>query len=194
VPGVSAASTLKGLVLCDEAGWERAIRVTPFPLHDAWSLFAPDAVARVEPARWSQQARTHLSADVVMATNPADPSGLLPTEAAFELDVASTKRPSDPTRVRVATVTLTRAPEALAAAHAGVAAIGGAGFDALIARAQRLWQVRATPVSGSDARAPIVVAALLAFVLFAPVVPPGGGTIFGMKGARTKLDALGWFA
>jgi len=37
----------------------------------------------------------------------------------------------------------------------------------------------------------ILVAAVLASLFLAPIVPPGGGAIFGVKGARERLVALG---
>jgi hypothetical protein len=33
---------------------------------------------------------------------------------------------------------------------------------------------------------------LLASVLLGPIVPPDEETIFGVKGARTRLNARGW--
>src|SRR5207245_152176 len=77
-------------------------------------------------------------------------------------------------------------------ARAPVEAIGGAGFELLVPRTRTVWQVDARPVAGMDTRAPIVIAALLASVLLAPVVPPEGGAIFGVKGARLRLEAMGW--
>jgi len=96
--------------------------------------------------------------------------------------------------VLVVTVPIERASNVRAAALAGAAAIGGAGFDALVARARRVWQVRREPEEGSDARAPLLLSAVLASVFLGPIVPPGGGTIFGVKGARERLEKEGWRA
>jgi hypothetical protein len=74
---------------------------------------------------------------------------------------------------------------------AAARAIGGAGFDALVLRARRVWQVWEWVPEGGDARAPLVVAAVLASLFLAPIVPPGGGAIFGVKGARERLASLG---
>jgi hypothetical protein len=94
--------------------------------------------------------------------------------------------------VLVVTVPVERAPSVRAAANRGAAAIGGAGMDVLVARARRLWQVRAAVPEGGDARAPLAVAAVLASVHGAPIVPPDEVTIFGVKGARLRLEARGW--
>lgn len=165
--------------------------VSVLPHADAWSLFAPEPVARVELGRWRAQAEAHLDARVALVQTLADPRGVLPETAAFELDVAPASGGAA-TRVAVLTVPLAEAPALRAVAARAVDAIGGAGFDALLARAARLWQVRARPVGGGDPRAPLVVAALLASVLLAPVVPPGELTTFGVRGARLRMMDAGW--
>jgi hypothetical protein len=77
------------------------------------------------------------------------------------------------------------------AADAGVRAIGGAGMDALVAKAKRVWQVGRAVEGAGDARAPLVLAAALATVMLAPVVPPDEVTIFGVRGARMRLETMG---
>ena len=79
-----------------------------------------------------------------------------------------------------------------ASGEAGARAIGGAGFDVLVGRTRRVWQIATSRVSGDDARAPLVVAAVAASILLAPIVPPEGGAIVGVKGARVRLSAAGW--
>lgn len=186
----------------DENGWAVG-RIAPLDVGEAWSLFSPEADARVDAARWAHQARTFFGARLELARDKRYPTGAIPMADALELDVLALRPASggdraeppaapEPTRVLVVTVPLDRAPEATAAAEAGVRAIGGAGMDAVLARARRLWQVAAKPVAGSDARAPLVVAAVIASVLLAPIVPPEGAAIFGVKGARLRLEALGW--
>ncbi len=153
----------------------------PLPSSAAYSVFAPDPIARVESARWTHQAKTFLDADVTVV---GEQSGSLPDIAALELDVA----PS--TRVTIRTFPIAEGAELLAVAERAVRAIGGAGFDALLARARRIWQV---PIDvDGDPRAPLVVAALLASVLLGPIVPPDEETIFGVKGARLRLQTLRW--
>lgn len=168
--------------------------LSPFAPGEAWSLFASDPVARVDAPRWDAQAGTFFDASLALVQRITDPAGVLPSHAGFELDL----RPVNPayggaaTRVAVRTLPLAEAPALRAAALRGVEALGGAGMDALVAKATRLWQVRALPVGGGDPRAPLVVAALLASVLLAPIVPPGEATIFGVRGARLRLMDQGW--
>jgi hypothetical protein len=166
--------------------------VAPWAVSEAWSLLAPDARPLVDPARWSQQARTLLAAEVTPVELEVDAGGELCSHARFVLDVAPLRAPARATQVQLVTLPLEAAPEVQAAARLGVAAIGGAGFDVLLERARRLWQVHTVPLSGPETRAPLVVAALLAFVLYAPLLPPGGGAIGGLKFARTRLEAQGW--
>jgi hypothetical protein len=45
---------------------------------------------------------------------------------------------------------------------------------------------------GENELAPLALAGVLASLLLAPIVPPGAGTIFGVKGARERLSAAGW--
>jgi hypothetical protein len=150
------------------------------PAAEAWSLFSPDPSARLDAARVVQQARTFFTTDLALVLgDPAIDADRLE----IELPLAS-----GPTRVEVVTVPLADAPLVLAAAHEAVRAIGGAGMDALVARAQRVWQVRG---SATDTAA-LLVSAVLASTLLAPIVPPGGGAIFGVRGARERLEVLGW--
>src|SRR5205814_1550129 len=79
-------------------------------------------------------------------------------------------------RVRVVTIPYASAPDVARSADDAVRAIGGAGFDALVARAQRIWQIATAVESGND-RAPLAVAAILASVMLAPIVPPSGGPV-----------------
>jgi len=182
----------------DENGWAMGL-VTALPIADAWTLLSPDADARVDAARWAHQATTFFKARLGVVQDKRYPSGTLPLADAVELDVGRRDDPAT-TRVMVVTVPADRAPEAMKAGAAGARAIGGAGFDALVPRTRRVWQVRVALVTehegagqeDGDERAPVLVAAVLASLLLSPVVPPGGGTIFGVKGARQRLEALGW--
>ena len=174
----------------DENGWATGV-VTALPVDRAFSLLSPDASPCIDADRWAQAARTSLRAVITLAVAKRYPSGAMPLADAVLVDV----RPLDAeggaaSRVRVVTVPLERAPEVLQAAIAGADAIGGAGFDVLVARGRRLWQIDAD-VAG-DPRAALVVTGLLAMVHLAPVLPPRGGTIFGLKGVRVRLAAEGW--
>jgi hypothetical protein len=164
--------------------------VEPLGVGEAWSLLSPEAEARIDEARWAHQARTFFKAEIALARPKAYPAGTTPLADAAEVDVAP--RGGAPTRVLLITVPLDRAPDVRAAAARAVAAIGGAGMDALLARARRLWQVRAAVPEGGDPRAPLAAAAVLASVFLSPIVPPGEAAIFGVKGARERLEARGW--
>jgi hypothetical protein len=175
----------------DGNGWATG-PVTAWPVDAAYLLLAAEAGCVVDAARLRHQARTFFGAEIELGRAKKYPEGVGPEVDAVEVDVVAARRKGPATRVRVVTVPLATAPEALAAAEAGARAIGGAGFDLLVAKARRLWQVEARPATGEDGRAPLVVAAVLASVLLAPIVPPEGGTIFGVKGARLRLEAAGW--
>lgn len=152
----------------------------PLEVTEAYSILAPDAIFRVEAARWVHQARTFLDAAVAVEGGTGD-------------DIVIAVAPvvgGVPTRVTVQTLPIAECPEVMVAARRGVDAIGGAGMDVLVARAQRIVQV-ALAVEG-DPRAPLLVAALLASVLLGPIVPPDEVTIYGVRGARVRLEKLGW--
>ena len=157
----------------------------PLPTESAFTVYSPEPGTRVDSARWAHQARTFLDARVdvrdVMGGTTSD-------IATVEIDVGPPVGAA--TRIAVRTFPISETPELIAAAERGVAAIGGAGFDALVARATRVWQVpREVP---GDPRTPLVLAAVIASVLLGPIVPPDEVTIFGVKGARMRLQARGW--
>jgi hypothetical protein len=180
----------------DESGWAEGA-IEPLAVAEAFSLLSPEASSRIDAGRWAHQARTSVRGLLELAQPKRYPSATLPLADAAFVDIvhldqvgASDETPRK-TRVLVLTMPLDRAPAARAAAVKGAEAIGGAGFDVLVGRGQRLWQVSGVQ-EGDDARAPLAVAAVLAAVLLAPIVPPGGGTIFGLKGARVRLEQQGW--
>ena len=174
----------------DENGWAEGI-LKPLAPGEAWSLLAPEASPRVEAERWAHQAETFFRTKVAVVQAKRYPSGALPMTDALSVDV-SRKGDQQATRVLVITVPIDRAPDVRERAALGVQAIGGAGFDALTAKAKRVWQVEAKPGDGGDPRASLALAAVLALVLLAPVVPPEEVSIFGVKGARQRLEGLGW--
>jgi hypothetical protein len=173
----------------DDDGWARGAVLPLLPAH-AWTLLSPEPDARVDAPRWAHQADTFFRARLAVVQPKRYPAGTLPLADAVEIDLAP-RGDAAPTRVLVVTVPADRAPDAIAAGVAAAQAIGGAGFDALVPRTRRVWQVRAH-VDAGDARAPLVAAAVLASLFLAPIVPPGGGAIFGVKGARERLSAAGW--
>jgi hypothetical protein len=178
------------VVVLDENGWARGA-IAPLPPTEAWTLFSPGPEARVDASLWAHQAARFFGARLAVVHDKRYPAGTLPLADAVEVDV--TERGAEAsTRVLVVTVPADRASDALAAGAAGARAIGGAGFDALLLRTRRVWQVRERLEAPGDARAPLAVAAVLASLFLAPVVPPEGGAIFGVKGARERLSARGF--
>ena len=159
---------------------------------DHWCLLAAPPVGRVDLPLWIAQARSLLRAELTLIQRLGDPGGVLPSVASLGFTLRPLGDAVEPAVVQVHTLPLAELPAVKEAADRAVDAIGGAGMDALVARATRAWMVEKRPAMGGDPRAPLAMAALLAGVLLAPVVPPEGGAIFGLKGARTRLDALGW--
>ena len=177
-------------LLFDEHGWTTSA-VTPLPIAEAWTLLSPEPDARVDAARWAHQAATFFRARLAVVQEKRYPAGTVPLVDYLELEIGR-RDDAASTRVLVLTLPIGRAPDAEKAAAAGARAIGGAGFDAILPRTRRVWQVRERLDGPGDTRAPLAAAAVLASVFLSPVVPPGGGTIFGVKGARLRLEALGW--
>jgi hypothetical protein len=169
----------------DRHGWA-APPITALPVARAYTLLSPDPSARIDLARWAHQARSFFGAKIELVQQKLYPDGRTPDADAAEVEVSRGREPKV-TRVRLVTLPIDDAPEARVAGALGARAIGGAGFDALVERAQRVWQIDAEVPSGGDPRAPLTLAAVIAAVLLAPIVPPGGGVIFGVKGARERL-------
>ncbi len=174
----------------DANGWARGA-VAPLAPCEAWTLLSPEPDARVDAARWAHQARTFFRARLAVIPDKLYPAGTLPIVDRVEVDLAE-RDVAEATRVLVVTLPVERVPEAIAAGVAGARAIGGAGFDLLVPRTRRVWLVRERLDAPGDARAPLAVAAILASLFLSPVVPPEGGAIFGVKGARERLSARGF--
>ena len=172
----------------DEDGW-CTDALTACVVGAAYHLFAKEPGALLDGARFRHAARTFFGASIELAQAKKYPLGVGPCADVLLVDVAPLRAPREATRVRVVCVPLAEAPSIGAFAEAAVRAVGGAGFDALLARAVQLWQVEAALVEGHDARAPLVCAGVLANVLLAPIVPPEGLTVFAVKSARAARGA-----
>jgi hypothetical protein len=179
------------MVVVDENGWARGA-VSALPPRQAWSLLSSHSGARIDRSAWAEQARAFFGARLEVVQDKRYPSGTLPLADAVDVDLAPLKGAGQATRVSIVTLPIDRAPEVKAAADAGVAAIGGAGFDVLVGRATRVWQVKNEVRPGKHPAAPLVAAAALASLFLAPIVPPNEEGIFGVKGARERLEKLGW--
>lgn len=174
----------------DENGWYSAI-LQPLLPGESYSLLSPDISSRVDAERWSAQAKAFFRTELVVESPKQYPSGIFPISDRIDLRVG--RLGSDQfTRICVFTFPIERAPGVRERALLGVAAIGGAGFDVLVGRTKRVWQISDQIEDGGDALAALAAAALLSMLWLAPIVPPREITIFGVKGARTRLEAAGW--
>src|SRR5215470_10630679 len=140
----------------DENGWATGA-IAPLAVSEAWTLLSPEPDARVDAARWAHQAVTFFQARLSVVQEKRYPAGTLPLADLVDVDLAE-RGAEAATRVRIVTVPADRAPEAIAAGAAGARAIGGAGFDALVPRTRRVWQVRERLDVPGDPRAPLAVA------------------------------------
>lgn len=171
----------------DENGW--AVGAIAPLAEPAWSILSPEADARVDAARWAHQARTFFKLELEVLTPKHYPSGALPLADVLEIAIGRGDLGGETARVQVVTVPIDRAPEARRRGLDAAAAIGGAGMDALVLRAKRLWQIAD---DAAHPHAPLAIAAVLASLLLGPIVPPSADAIFGVKGARERLDRLGF--
>jgi hypothetical protein len=167
----------------DENGW-LVEPLEPLSVEAAYTLFAPEAASRIDAARWCDQASKLFGAALALTPAKQYPTGAWPLCDRVDVAVVADGCAS---RVRVITLPLARAPETRSAAFAVAEAMGGAGFDVLVGRGQRIWQVTSAPLEGNDTRASLIVAGVLAAVLLAPVLPPDASALFGIKGARERL-------
>lgn len=207
-----AASPVKA----DENGWAEG-KIEPLAIERVWSLFSPEADCRIDLERWAHHAQRFFALRIGIAPEKAYPSGASPLVDAFDFEVlGAARRDADPRvgspalgvgspdprvgspalgvggvdrrRVRVITVPLDRAPQARAAALAIARGPTGGGFEALILRAKRLWQIGVPADAKAGARPAIAAATVLASVLLAPILPPGEAVLFGVKTARERLE------
>jgi len=174
----------------DRHGWAQG-PVSTLSVNAAYTLFAPDPSARIDIATLAQKARTFFATALEIDPVKAYPNGETPDSDAVFIDITPLgKRTATATRVYVVTWPLEKNPQFRTIGDTAANAIGGAGMDVLVARAKRIWQVSKDVTHGEDRYAPLRIAAILASVLLAPIVPPEGNTIYGVKGARERLERL----
>lgn len=173
----------------DRHGWAIGT-IDALPVNAAYTLFSADPSARIDIALCAHKARTFFATGFELGQAKAYPDGHTPDSDAAYVDVSPLgKRSNAVTRVFIVTWPIEKDPLVGNVGDAAARAIGGAGMDALVARAKRIWQVSNELTSGDDRNAPLRVAAIFASVLLAPIVPPEGNTIYGVKGARERLEA-----
>jgi hypothetical protein len=172
----------------DPHGWAKG-PVDALPVDAAYTLFSADLSGRFDIAMLAQKARTFFATAVEIDPVKAYPNGETPDSDAVFIDIAPLgKRTAPASRVYVVTWPLEKEPQIRSVGDAAANAIGGAGMDILVHRAKRIWQVSKEVTRGEDRYAPLRIAAILASVLLAPIVPPEGNTIYGVKGARERLE------
>lgn len=159
------------------------------PPTEAATLYAPDPLARLSLALWQHHAAAHFGASLAVLGAKVDDAQRLGERAEFEIALTHTRDAARRARLRVVTLPLRDAASLKTHAELCAQAIGGAGMDALVARAQRIWQCE--PIEGSEG-GEMVVMAVLALVLLGPVAPRGEHALVGFKGCRTRAMTHGW--
>lgn len=167
----------------DDNGWLIG-DLAPLAVNDSYTLLSPDAPSLLNGERIRHQAKRFFQIDLELTSPKHYPGGGWPRfdRAAFTLTRTDTQRV-----IEVSTFPLEHAP-AVRRVATDTAARVGAGLDVLVARTRRVWQFP----GAYDDPFPLALAAVLASVFLAPVLPPGGATVFGVKTAREHLAALGW--
>jgi len=156
----------------------------PWPVMDCTSVLAPDRDARFATDRWSHQARRFFGCELIGHPEKRYDAGT-PTDDAGILELR--REPAAPSaRVRIQTFPIARTPATLASAQAAAVSMGGAGFDVLVKRTQRIWQLRLAAEGPRDGVTEELVAAILASVLLGPILARDG-KLFGVKTARERL-------
>lgn len=170
----------------DASGWLSGA-LSLVPAEAAYALFLPDEGARLAiEALVPHGAR--LGFDLTMEPTKRFAHGASPRSDAAWITGRAADGVEGTVALRLAPVE--RAPGLVKEGLAAAAAIGGAGMDALVRRARRVLQVERSPREG-DARIALVVACACAGAYLAPILPPERGALFGLKGARERLLALG---
>jgi hypothetical protein len=174
----------------DRHGWAMGT-IAALPTTSAYTLFSAEGAARIDIAVFAHKARTFFASSFELEQPKAYPNDATPDADAVHVEIKRLgKQSASATRVLVVTWPIEREPGIRSIGDTAARAIGGAGMDALVARAKRIWQVSSEIVSGDDPNAPLRVAAIFASVLLAPIVPPEGNTIYGVKGARERLERM----
>lgn len=168
----------------DDDGWLVGA-LEPMPVSAAHALLASNPSSRVDVPRWRGHAKRFFAADLTVMPDKRYAGEAFPRVDAFEVEITVREWAAT---VHAITFPIEQAPLVAVAAQAAVRAIGGAGFDVLLARAVRVWQVAVPPMSG-DERGPLLFAAILASSLLAPILEAEGRAIYGVKGARERLIA-----
>ncbi len=167
----------------DDNGWVMG-EVSPLPVDACYSLLAPNTSTVLHAEALRHRAERFFRLELELLTSKRYPGGGHPRSDAAVFRVHRGEEARD---LEVVTFPLEHGELARAAHVAG--AHVGAGFDVLIARAVRAWQVALPPHGEAFA---LALATVLASSLLAPILPPDASVVFGVKTARARLEALGW--
>lgn len=160
----------------DDAGWLIG-QLKPWARDEALTLFASDASSALDQSALDARARGH-GLSISVEPPKRYPAGATPIADAAWLLVAPLGK-SVAARVAVTTFPVERAFDLREEALRVASTRGGAGMDALVRRARRVWQVRL----GDDIQAALRVAAVLSAQRLGAILPADGGALFGPKTA-----------
>ena len=157
---------------------------TPPAREAAYAVFAQDDGARLPVEQLKRQATRFFSTRVGLTVDKSY-EGPLPRVDAARIVVLPEDATARGTRLLYGRPV---DPEDVEAARMAEIATGAtaAGLAQLAARCRMIWLV--VPASAED-RAAVTLAAVLASVLLGPILAPGGRELFGVRTARTKLEA-----
>lgn len=166
--------------LLDERGTLRPAALASPDRDACFAVFSQDRDARLSFRSIRENAARFFGAKVGMTVDKAY-GGALDVDAA-RFVIATDDKESSGTRLGFARPV---GPDDLVAAEEAERRVGTYGLSALARRCPMLWLI--VPETNDD-RAALLLAAVFATVMLGPIVPPGGGDIFGVRTARLKLE------
>lgn len=161
----------------DARGWA-AGPIRPLARSEAYSLFSTDASARFDEAALARAAAAILGANLHVEPAKHFPRGAIPRADRAILHIRATGIDA---RVEAILFPAERAPDLVAAARR----VGRAGMETFAVRARSVVQL----ASSADLIATLACAATLGHAWRAAILPPHEDTLFGIKGARERLEA-----
>lgn len=161
----------------DERGWAEG-PVRPLPRSEAYSLLCTDASARFDHTSLAAAATAILGAKLHIEPKKHFARGAVPRA---DRAVLCLQYGAMDARVVAILFPAERAPDLVERARI----VGAAGMETFAPRARAIVQLAVA----ADPRAALACATVLAHALRAAVLPPREDTLFGIKGARERLEA-----
>lgn len=167
--------------LLDERGILRPGALTSPPLERSYAIFAQRADAALDIEAIKRQAERFFASRVGLTVDKHY-DDVAPENDAARVVIAGGDGTSSGTRLCVG-----RPVDAadLAAAEAAERAMGTYGLALLAQRCKTIWLV--VPEIEED-RAALTLAAIFASHMLGPIMSPGGQELYGVRGARLKLE------